>query len=582
MSVFALLPNSSSRPFSLVTEVDVDWPRESTLTNPSVATLDPPPTRATAAHARLLSWFLDATVAPFGGHHIHCIPAPHSRAYGELLPVLASCGRAGGDKRSRAAKVSSTAKKAAAIAAAEGKEDETAYEKKVAEPHQKDESDDQKIGTGEEPEGTVDIDWSGDDSLTWTMISHITDDDDTRRSLFPPPGSTKRNGGLSKKHYHFLLAKNCFEDHPVYGEAFKNAVAAKQGDVWAGKIKNRVKAVTDKTREGVNAMGETGAGLESADDIEAGSGLQTKWEAVPRRRRESVALPAPRPRERELPHELREPRIIKAGRSVNADLRRLATACGQPPGSFTGPLELGNFAKDRFLITRANMSLVDLVASILGQRFPQHYSERISSNWSDSDLTTIQQQYAARDAYAALVLYRKINEIPLPVPMDQLTPCGASVLLLTDDNKKLAARGVVSPAAALEIFNGTNLTSTRTVITVQEVLLPGAIIGQNDKKRSLTNYDGVWSFCVNEVERPPMDLFSRTDVAERVMDELGVAMRVRIRSQQAFEVQVTLKIPVFLALYDPPKYNISKNQVNWTTIASMGHVLDNSTQTNGG
>ncbi|KAJ7878358.1 hypothetical protein B0H14DRAFT_3130020 [Mycena olivaceomarginata] len=34
--------------------------------------------------------------------------------------------------------------------------------------------------------------------------------------------------------------------------------------------------------------------------------------------------------------------------------------------------------------------------------------------------------------------------------------------------------------------------------------------------------DGVWSFCVNEVERPHMDLFSRTDVAERVMDELGV------------------------------------------------------------
>ncbi|KAJ7904159.1 hypothetical protein B0H13DRAFT_2334639 [Mycena leptocephala] len=140
----------------------------------------------------------------------------------------------------------------------------------------KDESDDQKKGTEEEPEGTVDIDWSGDDSLTWTMILHITDDD-TRRSLFPPPGSTKRNGGLPKKHYHFLLAKKCFEDHPVYGEAFKNAMAAKQGDVWAGKIKNRVKAVTYKTREGVNAMGETGAGLESADDIEAGSGLKTRW-----------------------------------------------------------------------------------------------------------------------------------------------------------------------------------------------------------------------------------------------------------------------------------------------------------------
>ncbi|KAJ6448574.1 hypothetical protein C8R45DRAFT_1132891 [Mycena sanguinolenta] len=188
----------------------------------------------------------------------------------------------------------------------------------------------------------------------------------------------------------------------------------------------------------------------------------------------------------ELLNLLREPRIIKAGRSVNADLCRLATACGQPPGSFTGSLELGNFAKDRFLIAKANMSLVDLVASVLGQRFPQHYSERISSNWSDSDLTTIQQQYAARDAYAALVLYRKINETPLPVTMDPHTPCGASVLLLTDDNKKVAARGVISPAAALEMFNGANLTPTRTVITVREILIPGAIIGQNDKKKSLT------------------------------------------------------------------------------------------------
>ncbi|KAJ7148829.1 hypothetical protein C8R46DRAFT_1310914 [Mycena filopes] len=190
----------------------------------------------------------------------------------------------------------------------------------------------------------------------------------------------------------------------------------------------------------------------------------------------------------ELLNALREPRIIKAGRSVNSDLRRLATACGQPPGSFLGALELGSFAKDRFLVARANLSLVDLVASILGRRFPQHYSERISSNWSDSDLTTIQQQYAARDAYAALTLYKKINETPLPVAMDQLTPCGTSVLLLTDDNKKLAARGVISPASTLEMFNSANLTSTRTVITVQEVLLPGAIIGQNDKKQSLKSY----------------------------------------------------------------------------------------------
>ncbi|KAJ7705637.1 hypothetical protein B0H16DRAFT_1901821, partial [Mycena metata] len=185
---------------------------------------------------------------------------------------------------------------------------------------------------------------------------------------------------------------------------------------------------------------------------------------------------------------LQEPRVIKVGHSVNADLRRLAAACGKPPATFTGALELGNFAKDRFLIGKANISLVDLVASILGQRFPQHYSECISSNWSDSDLTTIQQQFAAREAYVALFLYQKINKTPLPVPMDQDTPGGTS---------KLAARGVVSPAAALGTFNDTSLTSTHTVITVREVLIPGAIIGQNDKKRSLKDYGN-----------PPFDILS--------------------------------------------------------------------------
>ncbi|KAJ6482737.1 hypothetical protein C8R45DRAFT_932335 [Mycena sanguinolenta] len=36
------------------------------------------------------------------------------------------------------------------------------------------------------------------------------------------------------------------------------------------------------------------------------------------------------------------------------------------------------------------------------------------------------------------------------------------------------------------MFNGANLIPTRTVITVREILIPGAIIGQNDKKKSLT------------------------------------------------------------------------------------------------
>ncbi|KAJ7752517.1 hypothetical protein DFH07DRAFT_745085, partial [Mycena maculata] len=145
------------------------------------------------------------------------------------------------------------------------------------------------------------------------------------------------------------------------------------------------------------------------------------------------ALPA------ELVNLLRNPQVIKAGRQVNGDLQRLASAAGYAPNHFRGALELA---------------------------------------------AETQLEYAARDAYASLLLYHEINKTPLPLPfsMTEVTPSGTSVLLLTDDNKKLAARGVVSAAASEEKFNGENLTKTRTVITVQEVLIPGAIIGQNKGK----------------------------------------------------------------------------------------------------
>ncbi|KAJ6473082.1 hypothetical protein C8R45DRAFT_776206, partial [Mycena sanguinolenta] len=138
----------------------------------------------------------------------------------------------------------------------------------------------------------------------------------------------------------------------------------------------------------------------------------------------------------ELVNILRESRVIKAGRQVNGDLRQLAVAAGHPADFFR-------------------------------------------------ELSAPQLLYAARDAYASLLLYHEINKTPLPLPMPNDIAAGTPVLLLTDDNKKLAARGVVSPASFLNTFNGTNITSTRTVITVHEILIPGAIIGQNNKKRAL-------------------------------------------------------------------------------------------------
>nr|GAT42490.1 predicted protein [Mycena chlorophos] len=189
---------------------------------------------------------------------------------------------------------------------------------------------------------------------------------------------------------------------------------------------------------------------------------------------------------------LRHAQVIKAGRQVNADLRQLAVAAGFPPDYFPGALDLAMFAKERFLVKKGTASLADLVASLLGQCLPKPIAERISSSWSDDDLTQAQLEYAARDAYASLCLYHEINKTPLPAPALAELPIGTAVLLLTDDNKKPAARGIISQNATLEKFREVNLTQTRTVITVQEVLVPAAIIGinkdENKNKLSLESF----------------------------------------------------------------------------------------------
>ncbi|KAJ3738047.1 hypothetical protein EV360DRAFT_29977, partial [Lentinula raphanica] len=83
---------------------------------------------------------------------------------------------------------------------------------------------------------------------------------------------------------------------------------------------------------------------------------------------------------KKLPHQLvrflREPRILKAGRMVNGDLHHLETVSSQGP--FLGGLELSSFAKERFLISDARMSLADLAATILGKCLPKNKAERIS------------------------------------------------------------------------------------------------------------------------------------------------------------------------------------------------------------
>ncbi|KAG6848087.1 hypothetical protein H0H93_003468 [Arthromyces matolae] len=192
--------------------------------------------------------------------------------------------------------------------------------------------------------------------------------------------------------------------------------------------------------------------------------------------------------QKRLPHELlnflRNKQVIKAGKSVNGDLRQLAMAAGCDPSSFQGGLDLATYAKQRLLITDARISLADLTAIILGESLPKNVTERISSSWENQELTDRQLEYAARDAYACLQIYQKINTSPQPtmLPDTQRDSVGLPVIVLTEDSKAIAARGVISNAALSPTHDGIKITPTRTVITVHDILIPATIMTQHKKK----------------------------------------------------------------------------------------------------
>ncbi|KAJ7742914.1 hypothetical protein B0H14DRAFT_3515037 [Mycena olivaceomarginata] len=107
------------------------------------------------------------------------------------------------------------------------------------------------------------IDWS--DELVWTLISAIESDTNIYDGLFPGVGAIKRSGRTPKTHHYYNLA---------------STMKFKQRKLWTEKVGNKIKVLIKKARDNILEMGQTGAGLDSADDIEPESALATKWDLI--------------------------------------------------------------------------------------------------------------------------------------------------------------------------------------------------------------------------------------------------------------------------------------------------------------
>jgi hypothetical protein len=84
--------------------------------------------------------------------------------------------------------------------------------------------------------------------------------------------------------------------------------------------------------------------------------------------------------------------------------------------------------------------------------------------------------YAALDAYASLHLYEKLSTIEIPQPLPQNPHPTTPVLVYSSDNTTVIARGAISIHMHDRVFDGINITSTRIVVDVLEVFVPGALI----------------------------------------------------------------------------------------------------------
>ncbi|KAJ6528403.1 hypothetical protein B0H19DRAFT_914342, partial [Mycena capillaripes] len=123
--------------------------------------------------------------------------------------------------------------------------------------------------------------WS-DHTLSESLLTLIYESRDIKRALYPPPGpnaSTANGGGKTKTAAHWQLCLKLFSGHPKYAAVLAAVVTAKERTAYANKIKNRLRAMAKLTRNFMNEMGETGAGIRSATEIDMSvtNSLTTKW-----------------------------------------------------------------------------------------------------------------------------------------------------------------------------------------------------------------------------------------------------------------------------------------------------------------
>ncbi|KAJ7775996.1 hypothetical protein DFH07DRAFT_696726, partial [Mycena maculata] len=107
--------------------------------------------------------------------------------------------------------------------------------------------------------------------LSEGLIACIMESADIKRALYPPPGpntSTAKGGGQTKVGAQWQLCLNLLGEDPNFKEALEACITTKEQTAYANKIKNRLRTMAKMTRKYIVEMGQTGAGIRNADEID--------------------------------------------------------------------------------------------------------------------------------------------------------------------------------------------------------------------------------------------------------------------------------------------------------------------------
>jgi len=190
--------------------------------------------------------------------------------------------------------------------------------------------------------------------------------------------------------------------------------------------------------------------------------------------------------------------IIKIGRNIGADFAKLARdfpgimLLSKHKKSYHGVIELGRLAFKKNVVPNGKASLAKIVAATLQKYLSK---ESRSSEWAAAMLDDDQRQYAALDAYVALMVWEVFETFEeTGKPISAATKVGELISLYVR-KQEVAQGSIVEQPRSFSIQSplpnekpmslNVSTTKTRALIQIDTVLAPNCVIPYH--RQSLKN-----------------------------------------------------------------------------------------------